>query len=67
MWKLARIMEDIFDFNSDVKLFSKDEIIYIKEGLSRFDTFEWEVVNHKYRNGFIFYKGSIEILGDAFE
>ena len=67
MWKTAKVLDEVKDFNPMITLFEKDEIITVKEAVNRMGTTAWEVVNHPYRNGFIFWKDSVEILGDVFK
>lgn len=67
MWNKAIVLEEVKDFNSIITLFEKGEEITVTKGKNRMGYDAWEVVNHKFRNGFIFNNGTIEILGDAFK
>lgn len=66
MWKKAKVLKEVVDFNPTIILFKEGDIITVTKGENRMGYEAWEAVNHKYRNGFIFNKGTIEILGDAF-
>jgi hypothetical protein len=67
MWKKAVVLEEVKDFNSMIILFKKGEEITVTNCENRMGYNSWVVVNHKFRNGFIFGVGTIEILGDAYK
>lgn len=66
MWKKAIVLEDVRDWSSKKILFEKNEVINVMISENRLGYQAWEVVNSKYRNGFIFWDGSIEIVGDLY-